>query len=142
MGPLTRILITSNQPKPPYSMRPFNRSGNQCDCCSEPFIDTLYACRNFTYQGFWVFARAVGRWAVCYSCRQLLEQGKTSKLARRAKKDVSLFEALLSNIIPGYSWKVYQVRGGRPVMRALERLLASQKPKDAQGPIQRLFASD
>jgi hypothetical protein len=90
-------------------MRPFRRSGNQCDCCSEPSIDTLYLCRNFSYQGRPVFTRQVGRWAACLSCRRLLEEGNTSSLACRSEREAGIYRALLINIIPGQSWSVHQV---------------------------------
>jgi hypothetical protein len=91
-------------------MRPFCRSGNQCDCCSESFIDTLYACRNLNLQGRPVFTRPVGRWAVCYSCRRLLEDGNSRKLGGRYEKNADLYRALLNHIIPGQSWSVHQVK--------------------------------
>ena len=90
-------------------MRPFRRSGNLCDCCSEPFIDTLYLCRNFIYEGRLVFSRPIGRWAACHSCRELLEAGNTSELARRSQRDVSLYRDLLTHIVPGQQWLVHQV---------------------------------
>lgn len=90
-------------------MRPFRRAGNQCDCCSEPCIDTLYLCRNFSYEGKQVFSRKVGRWAACSSCRRLLEKGKTASLARRSNRGAGLYQALLTNIIPGQSWLVHHV---------------------------------
>jgi hypothetical protein len=70
---------------------------------------TLYLCRNFSYQGRPVLTRQLGRWAACYSCRRLLEKGNTSSLARRSKREVGLYRALLINIIPGQSWSVHQV---------------------------------
>jgi hypothetical protein len=90
-------------------MRPFRRSGNQCDCCSAPRIDTLYLCRNFSYDGLPVFTRKVGRWAACSSCRRLLEKGKTASLARRSNRGAGLYQALLFNIIPGQAWSVHHV---------------------------------
>lgn len=89
-------------------MRPFRRSGNQCDCCSKSFIDTLYLCRNFIYEGRLVFRQPVGRWAACYSCRRLLEKGKTSSLARRSERSAGLYRDLLLHIVPGQQWLVHQ----------------------------------
>ena len=113
-------------------MRPFRRSGNQCDCCSEPFIDTLYLCGNFIYEGRLVFSRPIGRWAACYSCRGLLEAGNTSELACRSERDVRLYRDLLAHIVPGQQWLVHQV--ARKTETATQK-----KPKRARSALLELF---
>jgi len=62
------------------------RGGDHCDfCCSSP-IAKFYNCANFESSGRAVFAfgSAVGSWAACRKCAELVDKGRWSDLTDRA----------------------------------------------------------
>jgi hypothetical protein len=64
------------------------RGGDHCDfCCTSPVV-TLYACTNFLIAGRFVYpsGRAVGSWATCRACADLVDAGKWNDLTNRAFK--------------------------------------------------------
>ena len=81
--------------------RPHGATGDRCDCCSVKPAETLLACRNFNFQGRPVFARELGRWAVCSGCRGLLWAHQWLRLSKCSKKNPELFRMLSRYIIPG-----------------------------------------
>src|SRR6516165_9903940 len=81
--------------------RPYGATGDRCDCCSVKPAETFLACRNFNFQGKPVFARELGRWAVCSGCRGLLRTHQWLRLSKCSKKNPELFRMLSRHIIPG-----------------------------------------
>jgi hypothetical protein len=81
--------------------RPYGSIGDRCDCCSVQAAETLLACRNFKFQGKPVFARDLGRWAVCCRCRELLWAHQWLRLSKCSRKNPELFRKLSRHIIPG-----------------------------------------
>jgi hypothetical protein len=81
--------------------RPYGSTGDRCDCCSVNPVETFLACRNFNFQGKPVFARELGRWAVCSGCRGLLLTHQWLRLSKCSKKNPDLFLLLSRHIIPG-----------------------------------------
>jgi hypothetical protein len=60
--------------------------GNYCDFCCAPPVFKVYQCINFSSKGKAVFARgvAVGSWAACRKCAELVDQRKWVGLTDRA----------------------------------------------------------
>jgi hypothetical protein len=62
------------------------RGGDHCDfCCTSP-IFKVYACTNFASHGSPVFpvGVAVGSWAACRKCAELVNAGRWDDLTERA----------------------------------------------------------
>ena len=62
------------------------RGGDHCDfCCTSP-VFKVYRCANFSSKGNPVFVSglAVGSWATCRKCAELVDHGKWSDLTDRA----------------------------------------------------------
>jgi hypothetical protein len=71
---------------PPLVPHIVPRGSDHCDfCCTSP-VFTVYACTNFVLDGNPVFARglAVGSWAACRKCAELVNAGKWADLTERA----------------------------------------------------------
>ncbi len=60
--------------------------GNTCDFCQTSPVFTAYACSNFLVKGIPVFTSglAVGSWAACRKCAELVEGEKWNDLTERA----------------------------------------------------------
>jgi hypothetical protein len=62
------------------------RGGDHCDfCCASPILK-FYRCANFEWNGHPVFPHgsAVGSWAACRKCGELVDAGRWSDLNDRA----------------------------------------------------------
>jgi hypothetical protein len=81
--------------------RPYGSNGDRCDCCSVQPAEIFLACRNFKFHGKPVFARELGRWAVCGGCRGLLWTHQWLRLAKCCKKNPGLFRKLSRHVISG-----------------------------------------
>jgi len=62
------------------------RGGNTCDFCQTSPVFTAYACSNFLVNGNPVFPSglAVGSWAACRKCTELVDAEKWNDLTERA----------------------------------------------------------
>jgi hypothetical protein len=62
------------------------RGGDHCDFCCTPPVFKVYRCANFSSKGNPVFVSglAVGSWATCRKCAELVDRGKWSDLTDRA----------------------------------------------------------
>src|SRR6266446_3456881 len=62
------------------------RGGNTCDFCQTSPVFTAYACSNFLVNGNPVFPSglAVGSWAACRKCAELVDREKWNDLTERA----------------------------------------------------------
>jgi len=62
------------------------RGGEHCDFCGTPPVFKLYRCLNFAPKGNPVFVSgvAVGSWATCRRCAELVDAGKWNDLTDRA----------------------------------------------------------
>src|SRR5258707_12842134 len=60
--------------------------GNTCDLCQTSPVFTAYACSNFLVNGNPVFPSglAVGSWAACRKCSELVDREKWNDLTERA----------------------------------------------------------
>jgi hypothetical protein len=56
-----------------------------CDFCAAESTHRLYACRNFMWLNYTMFAQeSVGAWTACEECARLVDEGKWSELTERA----------------------------------------------------------
>jgi hypothetical protein len=81
----------SSAPKPQdLSATPVPRvvplGGNYCDFCCTPPVFKMYRCANFAVKGKPVFTSgvAVGSWAACRKCAELVDAGRWNDLTDRA----------------------------------------------------------
>jgi hypothetical protein len=82
----------SSAPKPqdvsmtPAVPRVVPLGGDYCDFCCAPPVFKVYRCANFSVKGKAVFASgtAVGSWAACRKCAELVDQAKWIRLTDRA----------------------------------------------------------
>jgi hypothetical protein len=60
--------------------------GDHCDFCGTPPVFKLYRCLNFAPKGNPVFVSgvAVGSWATCRQCAELVDAGRWNDLTDRA----------------------------------------------------------
>jgi len=74
------------------------RGGDHCDfCCASPIVK-FYECANFESSGRAVFTSgsAVGLWATCKKCAELVNTGRWSDLTDRAVRKFARRHGLLS----------------------------------------------
>src|SRR5260370_17235797 len=64
------------------------KGGDHCDfCCTSP-VSTVYACTNFSIErnSVFPFGLAVGSWAACRICAELVDAGRWNDLTNRSLK--------------------------------------------------------
>jgi hypothetical protein len=80
--------------------------GDHCDFCCTPPVFKVYRCGNFSANGSPVFSvgSAVGSWAACRKCAELVDAGKWNGLTDRSlrkfvnRHDVARHEIALARL--------------------------------------------
>lgn len=105
------------------------RGGDRCDFCGVARVSRLYACKDFTWEGQGIFGENQGRWASCYECSTLIDEGQWGRLSVRVMREIAkrkgvtavqlqhmkvtlrdLHRGFGDNIIPGESLGVHRPR--------------------------------
>ena len=76
--------------------------GNHCDFCRASPIVRLYPCANFAIKGSPVFplGLAIGAWAACKCCAEMVDRERWSELTDRAWKKLAKRHRISPNQMP------------------------------------------